>query len=206
MAALRPHLRTCLSCRAALRDAREVPARVAALAPVGLLAAGHGSDAGLWATLRATVDWLNERVTWLALRGQEMIETASSHKLAAAAASAAALGGGGIATVQVSGSHHGDARGPRHHAPHVVVARPPVADRWRPAAAVSPSRPAVGGGVARAADRRAHERHRSRASRKAPIEPVAPAPGAIEPASPAPPVTHSQRTPPPAPSTGEFGP
>src|SRR5205085_12247611 len=38
MAALRPHLRTCLSCRAALRDAREVPARVAALAPIGLLA------------------------------------------------------------------------------------------------------------------------------------------------------------------------
>ena len=43
--ALRPHLRTCLSCRAALRDAREVPARVAALAPVGLLAAGAGGGA-----------------------------------------------------------------------------------------------------------------------------------------------------------------
>src|SRR3954466_15978141 len=40
MALLRPHLRSCLSCRAALRDAREVPARVAALAPIGLLAGG----------------------------------------------------------------------------------------------------------------------------------------------------------------------
>src|SRR4051812_20633523 len=45
MAALRPHLRSCLSCRAALRDAREVPARVAALAPLGLLA-GAGVHAG----------------------------------------------------------------------------------------------------------------------------------------------------------------
>src|SRR4051812_26179585 len=43
MTMLRPHLRTCLSCRAALRDAREVPARVAALAPVGLLAGGHAA-------------------------------------------------------------------------------------------------------------------------------------------------------------------
>src|SRR3954451_13539488 len=101
MAALRPHLRTCLSCRAALRDAREVPARVAALAPVGLVAAGH------FPAPRGFFDWLNPRVTWLALRGQDLIETASSHKLAAAAASAAALGGGGIATVEVS----------RHHAP-----------------------------------------------------------------------------------------
>src|SRR3954453_9291046 len=109
MAALRPHLRTCLSCRAALRDAREVPARVAALAPVGLLAGGGGPSA------RGVLDWLNERVTWLALGGQDLVETASSHKLAAAAASAAALGGGGIATVEVS-HHH--AWPPAHHRHH----------------------------------------------------------------------------------------
>jgi hypothetical protein len=33
MAALRPHLRTCLVCRARLRDYRAVPTRVAAIAP-----------------------------------------------------------------------------------------------------------------------------------------------------------------------------
>src|SRR3954451_10274177 len=77
MAALRPHLRTCLACRAALRDAREAPARVAALAPIGLLAVGgHGGG------LRALTGWINERVTTWVLRGQDLLETASSHKLA----------------------------------------------------------------------------------------------------------------------------
>ncbi|MGH2762920.1 MAG: sigma-70 family RNA polymerase sigma factor, partial [Thermoleophilaceae bacterium] len=38
MAALRPHMRTCLSCRARLCDFREAPARVAALVPAGALA------------------------------------------------------------------------------------------------------------------------------------------------------------------------
>ncbi|MEA2437004.1 MAG: hypothetical protein QOF65_1560, partial [Thermoleophilaceae bacterium] len=68
MAALRPHLRTCLSCRAALRDAREVPARVAALAPIALLAGGHGAG------LRSIAGWINERVTALVLRGQDLLE------------------------------------------------------------------------------------------------------------------------------------
>src|SRR3954447_12171839 len=115
MAGLRPHLRTCLSCRAALRDAREVPARVAALAPVALLAGGGAPSA------RGVLDWLNERVTWLALRGQDLVETASSHKLAAAAAAAAALGGGGIATVEVSHHHARPPAHPMHH-----HARPPI--------------------------------------------------------------------------------
>src|SRR3954462_948532 len=84
MAALRPHLRTCLSCRAALRDAREVPARVAARAPIGLLAGGHGSAGS---ALRAAGEWLNDRLSGLVFRGQDLLETASAHKLAAVAAS-----------------------------------------------------------------------------------------------------------------------
>lgn len=40
MLALRPHLRTCLACRAALRDFREAPSRVAAVMPAGLLGGG----------------------------------------------------------------------------------------------------------------------------------------------------------------------
>src|SRR4051812_44686011 len=87
MAALRPHLRTCLSCRAALRDAREVPARVAALAPIGLFAAGVPAHGGrFWAPLRHAWDGLSDRLTSLAVRGQDLVETASAHKLVAAAA------------------------------------------------------------------------------------------------------------------------
>src|SRR5829696_4595752 len=44
---LRPHLKTCLSCRARLREFRAAPARVAALVPAGLLAAG-GSGLRAW--------------------------------------------------------------------------------------------------------------------------------------------------------------
>jgi hypothetical protein len=211
MAVLRPHLRSCLSCRAALRDARDVPARVAALAPIGLLAGAHGGGAGA-GPLRSAFEWLNERLAALALRGQEVLETASAHKLAAAAASAAALGGGGIATVEVSGSqHHGGARhGPAHTAvAHRTAA--PVAPRWRPAAAT----------VAPQAARRVHEpaRHRSGARRKPrpardlpraqqpPVAPASPSPAAIQPAGPAPPPKRGSQTPRPTePQTGEFGP
>jgi hypothetical protein len=183
MAALRPHLRTCLSCRAALRDAREVPARVAALAPIGLLAAGgHGGG------LRALTGWINERVTTWVLRGQDLLETASSHKLAAAAASAAALGGGGIATVEVS--RHHDA--PAHHRRHVhrpPVLRAPVTRRWRPPAAISV--------------RRAPHRHHQK-PRPAPTSQAA-APVVVAPTAPAPP-PQPAAVPTAEPQTGEFGP
>jgi RNA polymerase sigma factor (sigma-70 family) len=188
MAALRPHLRTCLSCRAALRDAREAPARVAALAPVGVLAGGHAPGA------RSVFDWLNERVTWFALRGQDLIETASSHKLAAAAASAAALGGGGIATVEVTHHHH-HARAPVHHRHHHVrrpiVEAAPAAPRWRPPPA--PVRAPV-------ARRRARKRHAPVAPRPLPNPPVVAKP------TPAPAPPPPQSAPAPEPQTGEFGP
>jgi RNA polymerase sigma factor (sigma-70 family) len=188
MAALRPHLRTCLSCRAALRDAREVPARVAALAPIGLVAAGHASAP------RGVLDWLNERLTWLALRGQDLIETASSHKLAAAAASAAALGGGGIATVEVSHHHARPPGHHRHHARHARVERTPAAPRWQPPRAVAAQPPVH------------HRRVRPRRA-PAPPEPPSPSPSP-SPAvvHPAPPAPAPRATPPPEPQTGEFGP
>jgi RNA polymerase sigma factor (sigma-70 family) len=194
MAALRPHLRTCLSCRAALRDAREVPARVASLAPIGLIAGADGS------TARGVVDWLNERATWLALRAQDLIETASSHKLAAAAASAAALGGGGIATVEVA-HHH--ARPSAHHRHHHVrrsaaVRRAPAAPRWRAPVAATPV-PAAG------PRRRRKERERHRE----PSQPTTPEPAPAAKAPPVPPRAASPQAspaPPAEPQTGEFGP
>jgi hypothetical protein len=187
MAALRPHLRTCLSCRAALRDAREVPARVAALAPVGLLAGGHAPAA------RSVLDWLNERMTWLALRGQDVIETASSHKLAAAAASAAALGGGGIATVEVSHHHARPPAHHRHHARREVARYVPAAPRWRPPRATAPVQPAP------PPRRRKRHRHAVPQAQAPVIENAAPAPAPAPP--PAPKAARS-----PEPQTGEFGP
>jgi uncharacterized protein YerC len=181
MATLRPHLRTCLSCRAALRDAREAPARVAALAPIGLLAGGHGGG------LRALVGWINERVTALVLRGQDLLETASSHKLAAAAASAAALGGGGIATVEVS-RHHSAPAHHRRHVPRQVAPRP----RWRPTPVIR-ARPAP-------------HRHipKARPKRRVPAPPTS-SPAAAAPAPPAPPPRPAPAAP-VEPQTGEFGP
>jgi RNA polymerase sigma factor (sigma-70 family) len=186
MAALRPHLRTCLSCRAALRDAREVPARVAALAPIGLLAGAPAASAP-----RGLFEWLNERVTLLALRGQDLVETASSHKLAAAAASAAALGGGGIATVEVS--HHHRAA-PAHHRHH-RVRRPPAralraTPRWRPPPAATPAHHAPA--------------HKPPAP-EPPVPEPAPEPPVAEP-SPPPPRSIPRPSPQAEPHTGEFGP
>ena len=185
MAALRPHLRTCLSCRAALRDARDVPARVAALAPIGLLAGGHAAAVAP----RTVFEWLNERVAWLAIRSQDLIETASSHKLAAAAASAAALGGGGIATVEVS--RH-EARPPAHHRHHVrrpAVKGAPAEPRWTPPAPVHVVVP--------------HRHVRKRRPAPAP-EPPTPSPPVVD---QAPRAQSAPKAPPPSePQTGEFGP
>jgi RNA polymerase sigma factor (sigma-70 family) len=227
MAVLRPHLRSCLSCRAALRDAREVPARVAALAPIGLLAGGvHAGGSGGWlggGVLRSAGDWLGERVAALTLRGHELLEAASAHKLAAAAASAAALGGGGIATVEVTAPHAGG--GGHHGSPKTVVAHrpPPVAPPWRPAAAVLPARPRPATPRGSGADRKPahHPRTRDepleakapRSAQAKPAEvtqaqpPAATEPGTIEPAAPATPPERRSHTPRTAePQTGEFGP
>lgn len=92
MAALRPHLRSCLSCRASLREQRDAPARVAALVPVGV-AGGAGQAAG------SVFGWLQERLISLGVRAQNALEMASAHKAAAVAASAA-VAGGGVVTVE----------------------------------------------------------------------------------------------------------
>jgi RNA polymerase sigma factor (sigma-70 family) len=208
LALLRPHLRTCLSCRAALRDAREVPARVAVLAPVGLLAGaggGHHALSGGAGGLRSAWDWLHERAVGLVLRGHDALEAATAHKVAAAAASAAALGGGGIATIEVTGApaaHH-------HRGHHAAPARPdavaPAARAWRPAAATAPL-PARPTPAQPRAGRRRTSAHSAAGKRPvAAVPPPAPAPQpARAPArSAAPTATSSAGS---DPSTGEFGP
>ncbi len=208
LAILRPHLRTCLTCRAALREAREVPARVAALAPVGLIAAAapaDGGGAGIAGAFRSAAGWVNERITAVVVRGQDVIEAASTHKLAAAAASVAALGGGGVATVEMAGPH------PAHYdrvESRVVAARPPAAaPAWRPAASLRPGRPSAPVG-------RHNVRRRPRPVTHAPTTRSAPPPKpAVEPAAAAPATrpraaapSEPKHSPPKEPGTGEFGP
>jgi RNA polymerase sigma factor (sigma-70 family) len=109
---LRPHVRTCLSCRAALREFRSAPATAAALVPAAALAVSPSSE-GPARLIEAMSGWLQ--------KGHALVEMASAQKVAAIAASTAALAGGGTAAVRE------------------VVARPEPPPR---AATVEPSRPA----------------------------------------------------------------
>jgi hypothetical protein len=88
VAILRPHMRTCLSCRARLREFRAAPDRVAALVPPAALVAADGGG-----PLRSLV----ESVAGLGDRFHAAAELATGQKIAAVAASAAALAGGGSA-------------------------------------------------------------------------------------------------------------
>jgi hypothetical protein len=105
MSLLRPHLRTCLACRARLREYRTVPARVAAVAPP--VAVGCSLLDSARYLLDAVSGWLSARAPGLAARWQQATELATAHKAAAVVASAAVLGGGGAATVAgVDGGDH----------------------------------------------------------------------------------------------------
>ena len=88
LATLRPHMRTCLTCRARLREFRATPERVAALVPPAALVASDG--AGPLRTLLESMVGASERFHAAA-------ELATGQKIAAVAASAAALAGGGTA-------------------------------------------------------------------------------------------------------------
>ena len=100
LAVLRPHMRTCLSCRARLREFRATPQRVAALVPPAALVASEGGG-----PLRS----LAESLVGLGDRFHAATELATGQKLAAVAASAAALAGGGSAVDQLA-NHRGPPR------------------------------------------------------------------------------------------------
>jgi RNA polymerase sigma factor (sigma-70 family) len=88
MAAMRPHLRSCLACRATLREFRAAPARAAAFAP-----------------LLVTPGVLHRVLKSLGLQ-----------KTAAAVALIASVGGGGVAVVH--GIDHSHTPPPAHHRTH----------------------------------------------------------------------------------------
>ena len=97
---LRPHLRNCAGCRAAVRELRGSNAPLVALFPVGL-AMGGGALGGagdflerLWHSL-----WggLSDRAVGSAHRAQSIVEAVAGGRAAATAASVAALAGGSVA-------------------------------------------------------------------------------------------------------------
>jgi RNA polymerase sigma factor (sigma-70 family) len=94
LALLRPHLRTCLACRAALRGYRSVPATAAALLPAAAFAASGRLP---FADLPARAA---EVITGWSQKAQAAVEVASAQKVAAVAASTAVLGGGAAITVE----------------------------------------------------------------------------------------------------------
>jgi hypothetical protein len=110
MATLRPHLRSCLACRATLRDFRETPARIAAFAPLLV-------TPGLFAR---ALHRLHHVLSW-----------SGATKAATVVAVTAAVAGGGIAALHGGkpNGHHKPPKPTPHHRPvrHHPKHPPPVA-------------------------------------------------------------------------------
>jgi RNA polymerase sigma factor (sigma-70 family) len=122
LALLRPHMRTCLACRARLKAFRALPARVAALVPpAALIAAGAGPlrrwlesiMVGTQQKVDAALGATQQKAALMGERAQAVVELAAGQKLAAVAASAAALAGGGTAVDQLA-NHQGPPRPQQH--------------------------------------------------------------------------------------------
>jgi RNA polymerase sigma factor (sigma-70 family) len=132
MTKLRPHLRTCLSCRAALREYRAAPATAAALVPAAALAASPGRFA--------------ETIAAWTQKAHSAIEMASAQKVAAVAASTAALASGGAATVEHVAKEQEQPRAAkvqheaRKRATPVLASVPATPPASRPTASVAPRR------------------------------------------------------------------
>src|SRR6266540_6909939 len=124
LALLRPHMRTCLSCRAALREFR-VPDRVASVVPSAALAADGGGP--LRSLLESVVGAAQHKTAAMGERLHAAAELATGQKLAAMAASAAALAGGGTAIDEFA-NHERAARAAQvAPAPQPAPAPPPPA-------------------------------------------------------------------------------
>ncbi|HEV2075467.1 MAG TPA: sigma-70 family RNA polymerase sigma factor, partial [Thermoleophilaceae bacterium] len=100
MAVLRPHLRSCPACRATLRRFRDVPRRIAVLAPVAIVFAPRREDSEWPRWLQSLGGWVEDRAALVAVKVQAAFEGSSSGKLAAAAASAVAIAGGTVAVLE----------------------------------------------------------------------------------------------------------
>jgi RNA polymerase sigma factor (sigma-70 family) len=136
LAQLRPHMRTCLSCRAALREFRAMPERVASVVPPAALATADGGGV-LRSLAEALVGAAQHKTAAMGERLHAAAELATGQKAAAVAASAAALAGGGSALDELA-SHRAPARATQLEQPAEPVAEtpaeptPPVLPRAEP--------------------------------------------------------------------------
>jgi putative zinc finger protein len=122
LAALRPHMKTCLSCRAALREFRAMADRVASVVPAAAFAAGsHGSP--VRELVESVLGAAQHRAASMGDRLHAAAELATGQKVAAVAASAAALAGGGTAIDQFA--NHGRVATAAHAAQVAQDPRPP---------------------------------------------------------------------------------
>jgi RNA polymerase sigma factor (sigma-70 family) len=130
--ALRPHLRSCLTCRATLRRFRAVPGSITALVPAAAVAgepdlptsleeAADAAGGGVHRGFDSLTTWLHDRGMTAGLKAQQAIELATTSKVAAVAASTAALAGGGVATI--GSLEEGSAR-PADRAQHSTPGKP----------------------------------------------------------------------------------
>jgi hypothetical protein len=115
-------MRTCLSCRAALREFRAAPERVAGVLPPAALAAADQSGS-LRSTLESLLGAAQHKSAAVGERLHAATELAAGQKLAAVAASAAALAGGGTAL-----DEYANHQGPPRPAPAEEVRSEPVKD------------------------------------------------------------------------------
>ena len=137
LAILRPHMRTCLSCRARLREFRATPERVAALVPPAALIMSDGGGplrrlaesavGGAQEKLESAIGAAQSKSAVLAERVHAATELATGQKLAAVAASAAALAGGGTAIDQFA-NHHGPPQAAQLQAQHEQQAERPATE------------------------------------------------------------------------------
>jgi len=216
MLELRPHLRNCAGCRAALRELRGSTAPLVAVFPVGGLALAGGEDGPLggaadslsrmWHALWGD---LSEKAATAAFRAQAAAQGMLPGKAVATAASALALAGGGYA---VEGAHEpvSPPRAVLHaHAPSTAVQRLTVAARTATAAPLVVREPAA----TRSAPRRVRRARPPRARRRTVVRAVrAPrrSPARVAPtraaAAPAAVVSSTPSTPSPAPTARPVAP
>jgi RNA polymerase sigma factor (sigma-70 family) len=157
LALLRPHMRTCLACRARLKAFRAVPARVAALVPPAALAIAGAGPLRRWLEsimvgtqqkMEAALGATQQKAAAFGERAHTLTELAAGQKVAAVAASAVAVAGGGTAIEQFA-NHRGppraqlEQREPERRAkPKPVKEEVPVSVAQAPAPMPDPQPPA----------------------------------------------------------------
>ena len=141
--ALRPHLKTCLTCRARLREFRAAPKRVAVLLPPVALAAGPGRLRSLCESLLGAAQ---HKAAALGERAHTAAELAAGQKVAAVAATTAALAGGGAGVKEIAVADHPQPKSrqakPARPKPEAPTPTPAPAPAPAPSPPMPPPRPA----------------------------------------------------------------